>query len=146
MIDPRALDLIKRWEGLRLKRYYCAAGVATIGYGSTHWWDGKPIPVGATLADEDEAERLMEQELRPTEMRVRTAAKGGSEAQIGALVSFAYNLGVGALKGSTLLKKHNAGDYEGAAEQFVRWIHAGGKKLPGLVARRADERKLYEEA
>lgn len=145
MIDQRGIDIIKSFEGLYLKRYICPAGVPTIGYGSTHWWDGGPIPLGAVLEDEDEAVRLMSNELLPTESFIRRIATKGSEAQIAALVSFAYNIGITALKGSTLLRKHNRGDYEGASQEFTKWNKAGGRVLAGLVRRRAAEKELYLE-
>lgn len=143
MIDPRGLNLIKRFEGLYLTRYLCAAGVPTIGYGSTHWWDGGPIPEGATLKDEAEALKLMALELLPTEMAVRTGARKSSEAHVAAMTSLAYNIGVTGWRGSTLRRKHNAGDYPGAADQFPRWNKAGGRVLPGLTRRRVAESNLY---
>lgn len=142
MIDPRGLEIIKRFEGFRPTTYLCPAGIPTIGYGSTRWVDGGPVPPGVKVTTV-EAERLLARDVAADELRVRRLAKSASEAQIAALVSFAYNLGVTALAGSTLLRKHNAGDYGSAAAQFARWNKAGGRVLPGLVARREAERRLY---
>jgi len=66
-----------------------------------------------------------------------------SNAQVGALAAFAYNVGLPALRTSTLLRKLNLGDYKGAADQLERWVHAGGNKLRGLAARRAAEKVLF---
>jgi GH24 family phage-related lysozyme (muramidase) len=65
------------------------------------------------------------------------------ENQFSAMVSFAFNVGLNAYRGSTLLRKHNAGDFAGAAAEFPRWVYAGGEVLPGLVRRREAERTLY---
>ena len=80
--------------------------------------------------------------------RFETAVNGmvsdaTSQQQLDGMLSFAYNLGEGALRGSTLLRLHNAGDYDGAAQQFGRWNHAGGRVLSGLTRRRAGEAAVY---
>lgn len=137
-IGPKGLALIKRSEGLRLKAYKCPADVPTIGYGST----GPHVRMGMTIT-EAEAEALLRKDLERFEQGV--VAMGGqmTPGQFSALVSFAFNLGLNALRKSTLLKKHLAGDYEGAAQEFAKWNRAGGRVLPGLVTRRADEAALY---
>lgn len=137
-----AIDLIKRSEGLYLKRYICAAGVPTIGYGCTRWWDGGPIPVGATITPE-QTEQLLRRDLAQFELRTRLDAKKGNPEQIGAMTSFAFNLGSAALRSSTLLRKHKAADYPGAANEFPRWNKAGGRVLRGLTIRREAEKRLY---
>lgn len=137
-IGPKGLALIKRSEGLRLKAYRCPADVPTIGYGST----GPHVRMGMTIT-EDEAERLLREDLERFERGVVEMAGEMTPGQFSALVSFAFNLGLGALKKSTLLRKHLAGDYAGAAGEFGKWTLAGGKRLPGLVTRRADEAALY---
>lgn len=137
-IGPKGLDLIKRSEGLRLKAYRCPADVPTIGYGST----GPHVKMGMTIT-EAEAEALLRKDLERFERGVVEMAGKMTPGQFSALVSFAFNLGLGALKKSTLLKKHLAGDYEGAAREFAKWVNAGGRRLPGLVTRRADEAALY---
>lgn len=143
MIVEEGIDLIKSFEGLYLRRYLDPIGIPTIGYGSIHWWDGGAIPEGATLADEDEAVKLMMLELAPTEASVRRIYKGGGEYRTAALVSFAYNCGLGNLKASTLLRKANAGLHDEAGAQFLRWNKAGGKVLAGLTRRRKAEMNLY---
>ena len=137
-VSTSGLELIKRSEGLRLQAYKCPADVPTIGYGST----GPHVRMGMTITVQ-EAEDLLTQDLARFEEGV--AAIGGkmTQGQFDALVSFAFNLGLGALKGSTLLRKHLAGDYAGAAAAFGLWVNAGGKRLNGLVTRRAAEAALY---
>lgn len=137
-ISDKGLDLIKRFEGLELTAYRCPAGVWTIGYGHT----GIDVKKGMTITEE-EAEQLLRVDVRRFEDGVRGIAAKFTQGQFDALVSFAYNLGLGALLSSTLLKKHKAGDYDAAAEQFGRWVYAGGKRLKGLVRRRAEEAALY---
>lgn len=142
MVHPAAVEIIRGAEGLRLSAYLCPAGIPTIGYGATLWRGGGPIPPGAVITLE-EAEALLARDLSHFELKVRGLAKAGSEAEMGALISFAFNLGPTALACSTLLKRHNSGDRNGAASQFGRWVNAGGVKLPGLVRRREAERLLY---
>lgn len=137
-IGPKGLDLIKRSEGLRLKAYRCPANVPTIGYGST----GPHVRMGMTITAE-RAEALLRDDLERFERGVVEMGGKMTPGQFSALVSFAFNVGLGALKRSTLLKKHLAGDYEAAANQFKVWDKAGGRVLPGLTKRRADEAALY---
>lgn len=137
-IGPKGLALIKRSEGLRLKAYRCPADVPTIGYGST----GPHVHMGMTIT-EAEAEALLLKDLGRFERGVAEMGGEMTPGQFSALVSFAFNLGLNALRKSTLLKKHLAGDHAGAAAEFSKWVNAGGKRLPGLVTRRADEAALY---
>lgn len=137
--SPRALDLIKQFEGLKLSAYICPAGVPTIGYGTT-----KGVQMGDTITAA-EAERLLAEDVAVFAKGVREAVKVPLEQhEFDALVSFAYNVGLGAFRASTLLRLLNAGDKAGAARQFDRWNKAGGKPLAGLTRRRAAERKLFE--
>lgn len=139
--SPKGIALIKSAEGLRLKAYPDpgTGGLPwTIGYGSTS---------GVTrnmVITEAQAEQMLAADLvrfeRIVERLVRVPVDQG---QFDALVSFTYNVGEGNFTKSTLLSKLNAGDTSGAAEQFSRWVHAGGKVLPGLVTRRAAERSLF---
>jgi len=133
-------DLIKEAEGLELKAYLCPANVWTIGYGHTgdDVWPGLVI----TLA---EAEALLTKDLKRFEGYIDKYVKVPlTQNQFDALVSFVYNIGAQAFIESTLLKKLNAGDYEGAAAQFPRWNKAKGKVLAGLVKRREKELKLFK--
>ncbi|MEN6534626.1 MAG: lysozyme [Bryobacteraceae bacterium] len=136
-----AVELIKQFEGLKLDAYNCPAGVLTIGYGHT----GTDVVCGMKITAE-EADRLLRNDLRHFEKRVQQLVTVPlTQGQFDALVSFAFNVGLGALERSTLLRKLNAEDYRGAAEEFGRWTKAAGKELPGLVRRRRAERQLFEE-
>lgn len=138
-IGPKGLALIKRFEGLELKAYRDVVGVLTIGYGST----GPHVKSGMVIT-ESRAEALLREDLDRFERGVAEIGGDMTPGQFSALVSFAFNLGLGALKGSTLLKNHLSGDYADAAKEFDKWVFAGKKKLNGLVKRRAAERELYE--
>jgi lysozyme len=134
------LELIKSFEGLRLKAYKCPAGVWTIGYGHT-----RGVKEGDVIS-EGEAEEMLRQDLVSFEINTRAAIIPKlTEYQHDALTSLAYNIGMGNFRKSTLLRIINMGitareDIEG---QFMRWVYAGGKKLPGLVRRRTAEVELY---
>lgn len=137
--NPAGIALIKRWEGLRLKAYLCPAGVWTIGYG--HTGDVKPDHV---LKSEHMADVLLAFDLTRYEEAVERQLAGKvTENQFSALVSFTYNLGIKAFEGSKLCALCKEGKMSAASRQFERWVLAGGKKLPGLVARRASERALF---
>lgn len=138
-ISKAGLDLIKNFEGLYLKAYRCPAGIPTIGYGHT-----AGVAMGQTITQQ-QADDYLRRDVRQFERAVaRLVTVPLTQGQFDALVSFAFNLGEGALAQSTLLRLLNAGDYAGAAAQFDRWNKAGGRVLPGLVRRRAAERALFE--
>ena len=138
------LNLIKEKEGLRLKPYLCSAGVATIGYGSTMYADGRKVTLKDAAISEKQALELLANTLGKYEKAVNDYVKVQlTQNEFDALVSFTYNLGAGNLLSSTLLKKINAGDKAGAANQFDVWNKAGGKVLEGLVKRRAAEKALF---
>lgn len=134
------IDLIKQFEGLKLEAYLCPAGIPTIGYGHT-----KNVKLGQKITKE-QAEQWLADEYLETESQVANVVTVPLKAnQLDALVSFVYNLGIGKLRGSTLLRKLNKGDYFGAEMEFDKWVFAGGKKLAGLVKRRASERDLFSK-
>lgn len=143
-ISPDGLLLIKSFEGLYLTAYRCPAGVWTIGYGHTGLRHGDGSVRAGRVISKDEAELLLRIDMDYFEGKVVSLVKVPLNAdQFAALVSFAFNVGEGELKGSTLLRKLNAGDYTGAADQFLRWDKANGKTLRGLTRRRRSERKLF---
>ncbi len=137
------IDLICSFEGLRLSAYDDGVGVWTIGYGTTVI-NGVKVKKGDTCTVE-QAKSYMASDLKKFEAAVNKVTVVLNQNQFDALVSLAYNIGTGAFASSTLLKKLNAGDYKGAAAQFDVWIKAGGKRMQGLVNRRAAERKLFEK-
>lgn len=132
------IEIIKRYEGLRLKTYKCPAGVLTIGYGHT-----KTAKQGQVIT-EDYAVELLRLDIADAERAVNKYVKAPiNQNQFDALSSFVFNLGSGNFRSSTLLKKLNARDYLGAANEFKRWNKAGGKVLNGLVRRRESEANLF---
>jgi lysozyme len=131
------LELIRRFEGLRLKAYLCPAGVPTIGYGST----GPDVKLGMTWPIE-KAEARMAQDAAVHVAAARRYCPALEGAALGAIADFSYNLGATRLKSSTLRRKLNAGDMEGAKVELARWVRGGGRILPGLVIRRAAEAAL----
>ena len=137
-ISDAGICLIKQFEGCRLEAYRCAAGVPTIGYGHTA---GVTMGMRITQA---QAEAYLREDLRKFEQAVNNVLGCSvTQNQFDALVSFAYNLGAGALRNSTLLKCLNAGDVKGAADEFPKWNKAAGKVLEGLTRRRMQERQLF---
>lgn len=137
-INKAGLDIVRQFEGLRLKAYLCPAKVWTVGFGST----GPHVKPGMTITA-DQATDLLLQDLERFERFVEAHAGTCTDNQFSALVSFAFNVGNGALEESTLLRLHRAGKYDAAKEQFGKWVRGGGKVLPGLVKRRAAEAALY---
>lgn len=146
MIDQEALEvtveIAKPAEGFRARPYLCPAGVWTIGYGATRYLDGRPVAPSDSPVSEVAADRLLEQSIcqtyQPGTKALTPLLKG---AKLGAITDFSFNLGLTRLKASTLRKKLNMGDFHGAAEELKKWVNGGGRRLPGLVARRAAEIK-----
>ncbi len=137
-ISEKGIELIKSFEGLRLEAYLDSVAVPTIGYGHT-----RGVKLGQTITQE-QADALLEEDIHEFELAIqRLVHVNLTQNQFDALVSFTFNLGIGSLKQSTLLKKLNAGDITGAANEFNRWVYAGGKKLTGLVKRRSAERLMF---
>ena len=137
--SQRGLDLIKKWEGLRLEAYLCPAGVWTIGYGHI-----KGVKEGDKINQPQANTLLADDVANVAESAVNAYVNVPlNQEQFDALASFTFNLGGGNLKSSTLLKKLNDGDYLGAANEFKRWVKAGGKTLNGLVDRREAEAQMF---
>ena len=137
VINQAGIDLIKRWEGLRLEAYICPAGVATVGYGST----GDHVYLGMTIT-EAEAERLLRLDLTRFEDSVSKSVKVAlTDNEYGALCSFSFNVGCGAFESSTLLRRLNAGEPKERVfnEELPRWSKANGQTLQGLLNRRNAE-------
>lgn len=142
-INTEGIDLIKAFEGCRLVAYLCPAKVWTIGYGHTGKVNGKPVAEGMSIS-KAKAIKLLNDDLKAFEKTVNLmVAVDITENIFSALVSFTYNVGAGNLQKSTLLKKLNTGDYEGAAQEFDKWNKAGNTTLPGLTRRREKEKELF---
>ena len=143
-LNKEGADLIKSFEGCKLKAYQCSAKKWTIGYGNTFFEDGTPVVAGNAISQQ-KAEDMFE--LIASEFAAKVAklvTSNVTDNQFGALVSFAYNCGVVNLQKSTLLKKVNANHNDPTIKsEFLKWNKAGGKVLAGLTRRREAESNLY---
>ena len=154
-LDQRVIDMIKHHEGCKMRPYRCPALLWTVGVGRVidpnhikvklDERKNLPIPEGwdRTLSMA-EVDKLLEEDLDRFQSGVKRLCPNGLTAgRCGALVSFAFNVGLGNLQNSTLRMKHNRGEFESAADEFLKWNKAGCKELKGLTNRRKDERALY---
>lgn len=133
------VPFIKEFEGCRLTPYRCSAGVLTIGYGHT----GSDVTEGMLISKID-AEKLLIDDLNRFQKELAPlVAMPITEGQFIALMSFAFNLGISAFKRSTLRRELNAGNVEAAADEFLKWVNAGGQPSEGLRRRRSAERELF---
>lgn len=133
---------IEDLEGFRNGAYKDAVGIWTIGFGTTHI-NGKPVQEGM-LCSRAEGERYLAQDTAAAQTAINQLVKYKlTQNMFDALVSFVYNVGIGAFTTSTLLRKLNNGDFDGAAAEFLRWDKAGGKPLLGLTKRRTIERARF---
>jgi lysozyme len=155
-ISEAGIQLIKSFEGCHNSPYRCPATLWTIGYGRVLYPDQARLKnnerAGYPLRAEhnrvfanDEIDALLEADLQRFEAGVLRLcpATSNSQCHLDSIVSFAFNVGLGNLQSSTLRMKYNCGDYDGAAEEFLKWNKAGGKVLNGLVRRREAERALF---
>ena len=142
-ITQEGLDLIKRFEGFSPTIYICPAGYPTIGYGHVVQEDERDQ--FAEGIDEQEAENLLQRDVRWAERGVlRLIDVPLTDGQFDALVSFTFNLGIGALQRSTLRRKVNREEHAQVPREFMRWVWAGGKRLKGLERRRSTEVGVYQ--
>jgi lysozyme len=155
-VSDKAKSLIKHHEGVRLKPYLCPAKLWTVGVGHVLYPEQAKLKVDdrskITLRIEDfrlwspaEVDSLLRSDLARFELGVARLCPNTALNQnhFDALVSFAFNAGLGSLQRSSLRMRYNRGDYEGAAAEFLNWTKGGGKVLAGLVKRRNDERALF---
>ena len=134
------MELLKRFEGFRNRVYLDVAGLPTIGYGH-RLLHSDSFPNGI---DEPQAANLLACDVRDAEQAVERMVKVTlTQGQFDALVDFTFNLGARRLASSTLLKSLNAGRYDDAAEQLLRWDHAGGQEMAALKSRREAEAALW---
>jgi len=163
-LSPEGAALMHRYEGYRTKPYLCPAHIWTVGYGHVLYQDQIQLPMvrregyeGFIRRDyplrpehnrvwsKQEIDALFDADVAAFERGVLRLVPGcaGRQGRFDALVSFAYNAGLGNLQRSQIRMKANRGDIEGAADAFMQWTKAGGRELPGLVRRRTDERALF---
>ena len=144
-ISKSGLDLIKTHEGFCSDPYLCPANVPTIGFGSTYYENGTKVKLGDPAITKERGTELLLNVLAAYEKAVDSFTRDDiTQEQFDALVCFAYNIGIGALKSSTLLKKVNANPNDQTIkDEFLRWNKAAGKVLKGLTKRRQEEANLY---
>jgi lysozyme len=156
MISKKAIDMIKHHEGVRFLPYRCPARLWTVGVGHVIDPNHTKVPFNQRLdlsipsgwdrkLTMDEVDAILAKDLERFEIGVVRLCPASVDKQnhLDAMVSFAFNVGLGNLQKSTLRMKYNRGDYDGASESFLDWTKAAGKVLPGLVKRRKDEQALF---
>ena len=142
-VDASGVQLISDFEDLRLTAYDDGVGVWTIGWGTTVYPNGKKVKKGDKITLE-QAKQYKAYDLSRFEKAVNDAVKVPlNQNQFNALVSLAYNIGEKAFTGSTLVKRLNDGNHKAAADQFLVWVNAKGKRMQGLVNRRNKEREVF---
>ena len=138
-VSKEGLALIRRFEGFRAKAYRCPAGIWTIGYGHTSQ-AGPPTVTPGMQINRDDASDILDRDVARFAEDVRKLVRVDlSDAQFAALVSFAFNVGIGNFRASSVLKAVNAGEFDIVPRRLQLWVKAGSKILPGLVKRRAAE-------
>ena len=142
-VPKAAIKLIKSFEGFSPKPYLCPAGVPTIGYGTTVYPDDKPVSISdAPISEEDATKYLALYLTTPMKVIEQIVKRKLSSNELSALLSFTYNLGLGAFQLSTLLKVIN-GEPGDLKSEWLRWNKAGGRELAGLTRRREAEYALF---
>jgi len=155
-VSPELIKLVKHHEGVRTRPYQCPALIWSVGVGhvidpshtAVKYEERRSLPIPAgwdrTLTM-DEVDAILAQDLARFERGVARLCPAalGNQGQFDALVSFAFNVGLGNLRRSSIRMRYNRGDIEGAADAFLMWTKAAGKVLPGLVKRRNDERSMF---
>lgn len=146
-ISNKGLELIKEFEGFSANAYLCPAKIPTIGYGNTFWQDGRKVRLGEQISKTKALELLEFVANKDFADKIFPFIEVSiSQNQFDAMVSLAYNIGVGAFSNSTLLKRVNAKDFLGAANEFLKWDKSNGKPLLGLTRRRQREKELFLKA
>lgn len=147
--DPVAVAaaLCRRFEGFYAAPYLCPAGVPTIGYGATHYLDGRTVKMTDPPISRDAADRLLvrmiERTYLPAVLRLCPALVHESADRLASIIDFTFNLGAGQLGASTLRRKINAGDWDAVPVELRKWVRGGGRVLRGLVLRREEECKPF---
>jgi len=154
-VSDSAKSVIAHHEGVRLKPYRCPAKLWTIGVGHVLYPEQAKLsmedrikypirPEDNRIFTMDEVNAILAADLQRFERGVlRYCSSGITQGRFDALVSFSFNVGLGTLQRSTLRQKHNRGDFDGAADEFLKYCLGGGKVLKGLLNRRKDERAIY---
>ena len=145
IISQKGIELIKFFEGFSYKPYLCQAGVPTVGWGTTMYPNGKKVTINDMPITKQQAEIYLRNDIKTVEENIKLfLTKVLTQNQLNALISFAYNVGIGGLQKSTLLKKINVNPYDKTIrEAFGQWIYVKEVKSQGLINRRAKEADLY---
>ena len=142
-LNETGIEHIKRWEGVRLKAYRCSAGVSTIGVGHTSMAGPPPVYDGMTITRE-QADEIFRRDIVKYERAVEEAVKVKlSDNQFATLVSLCFNIGPTAFAKSNLVRKLNAGQYDAVPAELMKWVTVKGRRVDGLVNRRAAEAGLW---
>ena len=138
---PDAERLCRRFEGLRVRPYLCPAGVPSIGYGATRYENGHAVTLVDPEITPERALLLLRWQLRTQFLPgvLKCCPELDTPGRLAAVGDFAFNLGLGALYASTLRKRIRADRWEDVPDQLRRWVNGGGRRLPGLIARREAE-------
>jgi len=136
--------LARRFEGCRLRPYLCPAGVPTIGYGATRYQNGEAVRLTDPPISKDAADTLLLWSVRQVYLPavIKLCPNINTPERLAAIIDFAFNLGTGRLKASTLRKRINAGRWIDVPCELRKWVNGGSRKLPGLDKRREAEIKL----
>lgn len=139
-----AAALARRFEGFYAKPYLCPAGIPTIGYGATYYEDGSAVTLHDAPITRERAEALLLWMVRTRYLPqvIRLCPAVDTPERLAALIDFAFNLGAGALRNSTLRRKVNSGQWVEVPTELRKWVKGGGRVLPGLVKRREEEASL----
>jgi lysozyme len=139
-----AAALARRFEGLYLRPYLCPAGIPTIGYGATYYENGVRVTLADPQITQEQADALLLWMVRTVYLPATASLCPGADTaeRMAALIDFAFNLGAGNLRASTLRRKANTGDWTGVKVELAKWVRGGGRVLPGLVKRRQAEANL----
>jgi lysozyme len=142
-----AAALARRFEGLYLRPYLCPAGVPTIGYGATYYENGVRVTLADPPITQERADTLLLWMVQTVYLPATASLCPGADTaeRQAALIDFTFNLGAGNLRASTLRRKVNAKDWDGASVELMKWVRGGGRVLPGLVKRRQAEAVLVSK-
>lgn len=143
-VPPEAVEMVARFEGFRSRPYRCSKGQATQGYGRAFWPDGRPVRMSDRPVSEATAREWLAEDLaRFAEVVDEAVTVPINAGERSALISFAFNVGEGAFRGSTLVEELNRGRRNRAALEFGKWARSGGRLLSALIKRRAAEAALF---
>jgi lysozyme len=145
-VNKAGRDLIKQFEGCKLKAYKCPAGLWTISWGLTFYPDGTKVKEGDVITQqqaEDYFNAIVDDFAKDVDVLVKSNVTANN---FSAIVSFAFNVGIGNFRKSTLLKKVNVNPKDTSiSAEFKKWVRANDRVMQGLVRRREAEAKLYEQ-